>query len=263
MMISIRRALVVLALSVGLLGAGQATVASASAATTVTVAPAAPLTPPDNCYPFGIGSGWPPFMGNVYQNVPPFQLKTGDLLGFDMTAMNDADVQLQIELAPTTANGGDAPSLPFTTVVTNTQTPTNPRGDTTLGNYEMGFTAQAPFNFAGGGLIVRFSNPSAPYATDLTCTSVLGGATSSDPSGYFVKRFYSDADGVPPYAGTATTYISGFRLTLADVPAVPAQAGPTGQRAAALKSCKKRAHKHHWSHKRLKKCKRKANLLPL
>ena len=38
---------------------------------------------------------------------------------------------------------------------------------------------------------------------------------------------------------------------------------PTGQRAAALASCKKRAHKHHWSHKRLKKCKKKANLLPL
>jgi hypothetical protein len=38
---------------------------------------------------------------------------------------------------------------------------------------------------------------------------------------------------------------------------------PTGQRAAALAKCKKRAHKHRWSHKRLKKCKRKANLLPV
>jgi hypothetical protein len=37
----------------------------------------------------------------------------------------------------------------------------------------------------------------------------------------------------------------------------------TGQRAAALASCKKRAHKHHWSHKRRKKCKGKANLLPV
>lgn len=37
----------------------------------------------------------------------------------------------------------------------------------------------------------------------------------------------------------------------------------TGQRAAALKRCKKRAHKHHWSHKRLKKCKRNARLLPV
>jgi hypothetical protein len=36
----------------------------------------------------------------------------------------------------------------------------------------------------------------------------------------------------------------------------------TGQRAAALASCKKRAHKHHWSHKRRKKCKKHANSLP-
>ena len=42
----------------------------------------------------------------------------------------------------------------------------------------------------------------------------------------------------------------------------PTTPTPTGQRLAALASCKKRAHKHHWSHKRLKKCKRKANLLP-
>ena len=38
---------------------------------------------------------------------------------------------------------------------------------------------------------------------------------------------------------------------------------PSGERAAALASCKKRAHKHHWSHKRLKKCKKKASLLPV
>jgi hypothetical protein len=38
---------------------------------------------------------------------------------------------------------------------------------------------------------------------------------------------------------------------------------PTGQRAAALKKCKTRAHKHHWSKKRLRKCKKKARLLPL
>jgi hypothetical protein len=38
---------------------------------------------------------------------------------------------------------------------------------------------------------------------------------------------------------------------------------PTGQRAAALKKCKKKAHKNHWSKKRLKKCKKKAKLLPV
>jgi concanavalin A-like lectin/glucanase superfamily protein len=42
-----------------------------------------------------------------------------------------------------------------------------------------------------------------------------------------------------------------------------ATCGKTGQRATALARCKKRAHKHHWSHKRLKRCKKKANLLPV
>jgi hypothetical protein len=44
---------------------------------------------------------------------------------------------------------------------------------------------------------------------------------------------------------------------------VPSPSGPTGQRAAALASCKKRAKQHHWSHQRLRKCKKKANLLPV
>jgi len=37
----------------------------------------------------------------------------------------------------------------------------------------------------------------------------------------------------------------------------------TGKRAAALKKCKSTAKKKHWSTKRLKKCKRKARLLPV
>jgi hypothetical protein len=37
----------------------------------------------------------------------------------------------------------------------------------------------------------------------------------------------------------------------------------TGQRAAALKKCKKKAQKKHWSNKKLKKCKKKAKLLPV
>jgi hypothetical protein len=37
----------------------------------------------------------------------------------------------------------------------------------------------------------------------------------------------------------------------------------TGQRAAALKKCKKNAHKKHWTKKKLKKCKKNAQLLPV
>jgi hypothetical protein len=38
---------------------------------------------------------------------------------------------------------------------------------------------------------------------------------------------------------------------------------PTGKRAAALKKCKKNAHKKHWAKKKLRKCKRKARKLPV
>jgi hypothetical protein len=259
-----KRLLVLLA---ALLVGGQAMVASANGATTVNVTPAMPATTGDNCYPFGLGGidmeTWTPFMGFVYKDVPAFQLKTGDKLAFDLVAMNDVDVQLKIEFAPTTGNGGDTPSLPFTTVVTNTQTPTNPRGDTTLENYELGFTAEAPFNFTGGGLIIRFSDPSTSYLTDTHCDGVLGGADSSDPSGFFVERYYGDADGVTPYDHFDVASLAGFRLTLADVSATAPPAGPTGQRAAALKKCKKKAHKKHWTKKKLKKCKRKARKLPV
>ena len=63
---------------------------------------------------------------------------------------------------------------------------------------------------------------------------------------------------------------AGFRTFVA-VPESPAVQGPatqggsapTGQRAAALASCKKRALKHRWSHRHLRKCREKADLLPI
>jgi hypothetical protein len=138
-------------------------------------------------------------MGFIYQNVPAFELKEGDILAFDLGAVNSADVQLDIELASTTVNGGDAPVLPFVQVVSNTQTPFNPNGDAVQGDFEMMFIAEAPFSFPGGGLIIRFSNPSAAYQLNTNCDQVLVHGNSADTSGFFVKRFWSDPDGQPPY----------------------------------------------------------------
>jgi hypothetical protein len=235
-----------------LLGAGQATIAAAGASQTVTVAPTNP-GPLDNCFPFGVGASneWPPFFGFVYKDIPAFQLKTGDSLAFDTGAVNDTDVRVDIELAATTANGGDAPGLPFTKVVTNSQTPANPRGDTTVGNFELGFTAQAPFSFPGGGLIIRLSNPAGTaFMADMTCDADLVAATSADPSGKFVKRFFADTDGVPPYPNQSTDSIGGFQLTLADVPPTPLS------QPVAKKKCKKHKHKHHAASAK-KHCKKK------
>jgi hypothetical protein len=111
----------------------QPGVSAAGAATTITVFPADPPNT-GNCYPFGIGVAWTPFAGFVYKNIPAFELRPGDTLAFDTNAVNNVDVQLEIALSRTTANGNDILAAPyFTTVVTNTQTPLNPRGDTVQG----------------------------------------------------------------------------------------------------------------------------------
>jgi hypothetical protein len=104
----------------------------AQEANTLTIAPASRQFA--SCAPFGIGgsspSTWIPFEVFIYKNVPAFDLKANDILASDTHAMNDQDAQLDIELASTTTNGGDVPVEPFSKVVTNTQTPINPRGNT-------------------------------------------------------------------------------------------------------------------------------------
>jgi hypothetical protein len=234
-------------------GAGQAATASAA---TVTIAPTAEAT--GNCYPFGVAAGaqfWTPNAGFIYKNIPAFQLKAGEKLAFDLSVVNNVNIQFQIDLAATTVNGGDVPAGAFTKVASNTQTPANPKGDTVHGNFELQFTAEQPFNFPGGGLIIRFSNPSAGYLTDTSCTEdMTNSGSAGDPTGFFVKRIYNDADGTAPWVDTSTNAVGAFRLTLADPPPVL----PTGQQAAALKKCKK---KH--SHKKRKKCRKKAQQLPV
>jgi len=176
----------------------------------------------ENCFPFGGGGGgWTPYMGFIYQNVPPFNLRPGDILAFDLGGLGNSDIQLDIAMAPAIGNGALNEGVPFTTIVTNTQTPQNPRGDTIAGNFELRFTVEQSFSFSGGGLIIRFSNPSAAYALDNSCAQVLVKATSADASGYFVARFYQDSNGVSPWDTGDTDDIGGFQITNQNV-AVPA-----------------------------------------
>jgi len=144
---------------------------NAANALVLTVEPAEP-TLQSSCLAFGAGGFQPvlPFMGLMYRNLAPFNLAPGDTLAFDLSALNDADVEIDIEIAEF-----DPPSLeagPFTKIVSNTQTPANPRGDDIFGNYELQFQVEDSFNFPGGGLVLRFSNPSTAYALDDTCTQV-------------------------------------------------------------------------------------------
>lgn len=213
---------VLLALAgVALLPAASA--GTARADTTITIAPTGA---PDlgNCWPFGYGSpsgggfSWAPTAAFFYKDIPPFNLTPGYPLAFDLNGVNDADIQLDIALARTTANGEVVEGEPFQTVATNTQTPANPRGDNIVGNFELQFAAEEPFAFPGGGLIIRFSNPSPSYQADDFCNGNLVGASSADPSGFFVQRAFQDPDGVAPWGPTATNSIGAFRVTSDETP---------------------------------------------
>jgi hypothetical protein len=191
------------------------TAGSAAAPNTITIAAASPDT--DNCWPFGTYEGagdWSPNFAFVYKNIPPFQLRPGDIVAFDLGGPNDVDIGLAMAMARTTVNGNDVNDGPFTTV-TSTQTPASPRGDSIEGNYELAWTVSSAFDFSGGGLLIRFSDPSPAFAADLTCDGSLTGAVDGgDTSGFFVHRVFSDPDGVSPWAGSDSGPIGQFRLTL-------------------------------------------------
>jgi hypothetical protein len=196
---------------------------AAASAETITIAPAAPVTGGNR--PFGATTGlcnWAPYFAAVYRNVPAFSLRTGDVLGFDLNALNDVDIRVDIEMAPTTTNGGDVQAQPFTRVATNFQTPSNPRGNTTSGDFELGFRAEAPFSFPGNGLIIRLSNPAGAFAMDASCPGegLHQAGDASDASGYFVKEAWGNS-GQPPWQAESTVGIPAFRLQLAPPVAAP------------------------------------------
>jgi len=166
-----------------------------------------------NCVPFGRSTNGP-YTGFIYQNIPAFSLLPGDSLAFDLagTVPNDNPIEYDIELAPTTVNGGSEASGTFTKVVSNTQQAAVPNGDTILGNYELAFIVEAPFSFSGGGLIIRFTNPGVNFTGDASCDQVLHWGDPGDASGFFVQRFWGDTDGLFPYQGGDASTVGAFRV---------------------------------------------------
>lgn len=181
----------------------------------LTVQPEQPMLQ-SSCLAFGAGGFQPtlPYMGLFYRNLPDFDLAPGDTLAFDLSAVNDADIEIDIEIAewdPVSLEPG-----PFTKIVSNTQTPANPRGDAIFGNYELQFEVEAPFNFSALGMVLRFSNPSPQYAQDETCTQV--GVTAiplDDTSNQFGGAFFGDDDGLPPWSNInfESSLNNGFQIT--------------------------------------------------
>jgi Ca2+-binding RTX toxin-like protein len=212
-----------LVVSLAIIGVG----AGSAGAATITVAPQTTELS-SNAYPFGYGINWTPYAAFIYRNVPAFELKTNDTIAFDLKGQNNADIQFDIDLARTTFNGSDISAGQFTRVVLNNQTAApSPRGDSTEGNYDLGYKAITPFSFPGGGLIIRFSNPSPTWvASDNTMGTFegnLGGGNATDPSGFFLERSTHDADGVAPWTNSSGGNISAFRITTASAPPAAAQ----------------------------------------
>jgi len=156
--------------------------------------------PVGNCIPFGNNTSYG-FTGFIYRNVPAFQLKIGGHFSFDLGALNDVDIRRNIYFAVASANpsggsvgGQNIRAISWTKVVSDSQTPLNPRGDTIKGNYELTYTAEAPFNFPGGGFIVGFGgSPPGAYA-DFGCEQVLVQTTPADLNPFFYRRFYFQLD---------------------------------------------------------------------
>src|SRR5262249_48854764 len=224
--------------SVAVVVAAIAALATGAAqATTLTINPVSPTGA--TSFPFGKGVTWPQ-MGFVYKNIPAFSLKAGGHVAVDLGPPNDANIQLQIDMSATTVNGGDVPAG-YTTIVPATQVPANPTGNAVNGDYELEFTSGSSVNFAGGGLIIRFSFPGGAFTADASDTMTMTNvAQSTDPPGFFVKRFFGDGDGLPPYDNVDDTLIAGFRITTLDPTVTPPGAATPLPPLGPKKKCKKK-----------------------
>lgn len=170
----------------------------------IDIVPASPTTV-GNCIPFGTNTLFG-FTGFIYRNVPAFSLGPGSKIAFDLGALNDVDVRRNIYFATANTNPAPAPAMfnvvpqgifaasGWTRVVSDAQTPENPRGNTVSGDYELRYAVEAPFTFPGGGLLVGFGgSPPGAYA-DFGCEQVLVQTDGGDASGHFYARFFFKPD---------------------------------------------------------------------
>ena len=138
--------------------------------------------------------------------------------------------------------------LNYSVVGADTHTVPNPVTDV------LSFTVGSPIAVSGGEILGVYEpdNHFVCYfhdgATPLTDALIALETPSTPSAGQSLLE--SDASG------------GGFRLNL-EATLTPPPAGATGQRAAALKKCKRKAKKKHWTKKKLRKCKKKAKKLPV
>jgi hypothetical protein len=153
--------------------------------------------------------------------------------------------------APLTVEIRDASGgTPGSTVLASASVPASAVSPSPGAYVPISFTPSAAVVAGTQYAIVAYSSAAAPnfYGWSTSFANLYAGGngfftSNSPPSGSW-NSLQSFLD------FTFTTYV-------APTPAI------SGERAAALATCKRRAHKHHWSHKRLKGCKKDANRLPV
>ena len=177
----------------------------------------------NNAIPFGNNVVFS-FTGFIYRNVPAFSLAVGDVIAFDIAGANSVEIQRTIFFATANKNPAACVFNPFTGQITNpqgiaatsgwtqvvpeTQIPQNAFGDAVVGNFELRYTAQAPFAFPGGGLLVGFQgSPPGKFPDETPDGFVAGAANCTDASGLLYARFFHLPDqttGVLDVPGTNT-----------------------------------------------------------
>jgi hypothetical protein len=208
----------------------------------------------NNVVPFGNNVVFG-FSGFIYRNVPSFSLETGDVIAFDLRGANLVAVRRTIFFAtanknpaactydPFTANGGFqgiAPVGGWTQVVSETQIPQNPFGDDVLGNFELRYTAEAPFAFPGGGLLVGFQgSPPATFA-DASPDGYVAGARCTDPSGQLHARFLGFPDQATGNLDDLSVGISSNGVQIGGIVIFPAGGGGTSTCAEGASAARDR-----------------------
>jgi hypothetical protein len=190
---------------------------------------------------------------------------------------------------PIPALAAPPPNDNFSTATTLVGLPTSSTGTSIEATAESGENTCAVQCFGGSSVWYGWTAPSSGPVVIDTCLSnfdtLLGVFTGTAVSSLTSVATNNDSASCPPAsqvsftAAAGTTYrilVDGLSavegniaLHIAAGPAVPAPTAvpatttATGQLASALKKCKKLAKKKHWTKKRLKKCQRRARLLPV
>ena len=178
----------------------------AAPAASISVIPGSP-TNVSNCIPFGINVVFG-FTGFIYRDVPSFDMPAGATIRFDLGDLNDRPIQRNIFFG--TANINPAPGVlntnnvvsqgvtvdanGWTQVVQETQVPLNPLGNNISGDYELTYTADAPFSFPGGGLLIGFQSAPPAVEVDVSCEEVLVTTDTNDANPSFYARFFNKQD---------------------------------------------------------------------